>query len=115
MANCRVHTAESWANLMLKHTSRLTDVKEQENFWTFLCNPTDHEDITPPTFTEMTHEPIEQPATTVINEVEYEHEYNRNGMGLFITSRPKIDSKTSSLLLTGRGSLQSELDEKIDC
>ena len=31
----------AWANIMLKHTSQLTDSDEQQKFWNWMTNPTD--------------------------------------------------------------------------
>ena len=37
------HTPESWANILLTNTCRLTDDEEQKKFWRWLMNPEDED------------------------------------------------------------------------
>ena len=39
----KVHTPESWANILLTHTSQLKDEREQGKFWEWLHNPEEEE------------------------------------------------------------------------
>jgi hypothetical protein len=110
MAGSKTHTAESWANIMLKNTSRLTDVNEQEKFWRFMSNPQDEEDIPDPVCQPMEHKRIEEPeqyTTTYVDhgeekqceeKIKIHNEYFRNGQAVYIRSKPSKATSVSSPL-----------------
>ena len=93
MARSRVHTAESWANIMLQNTNRLTNVQEQHRFWKWMSNPEEREDIPDTVVESMEHTVIETPEYVTVSmttddkkstDVEMVNEYFRNGQGMFI-------------------------------
>jgi len=43
MDSIKVHTAESWANILLTNTAQLKDEREQAKFWNWLQNPEEDE------------------------------------------------------------------------
>ena len=125
MQGSKTHTAESWARIMLNNTNRLTNTVEQEKFWDFMQNPTNEEHIPPPICAPMAddHIQIDQPDTTQcpvendekMSDVTLENKYFRNGMAMFIQSKPvSTNSSESAQLPIGRLSLNEQPDEKTD-
>ena len=124
MAACRVHTAESWANIMLKNTARLTKKEDQAKFWGFLTNPDEDEDIPMPTLERAEHYCIEKPTivTTPLKitddekdgtrEVEMENRYHREGFTMFIETKPRAETSMSMPLLADLGLSESPMDEQ---
>ena len=116
------HTAESWCDIMLRNTARLTDEKEQAKFWGFLTNPNDEEDIPMPKLERWSHDKIAQPETVKLlvkdeddekgAEVELENVYERRGQTMYIKTRVKRDQEESTPLLTGLSLSVTPMDEK---
>ena len=115
----KAHTAESWCDIMLRNTSRLTDEAEQAKFWNFMMNPMDDE-LPDAQLEPWEHNPIEQPTTVklaVNNEddekgQEIENTYERRGGTMYIKTRVKTDQEESVPLLTGPNLSELELDEQ---
>ena len=89
MASSKVHTAESWCNIMLSNTADLTDTEEQKKFWGFLVNPMD-EERDPLICVEFEHCKIDTPATTVVDNVILHNTFTRNGMTMYQQVVPEI-------------------------
>ncbi len=124
MAAQKAHTAESWCDIMLRNTNRLTNVEEQAKFWTFMTNPDDAEDLPIPVLEPWKHEHIDQPDTVKLlvkdeddekgTELEMENVYERRGGTLFIKTRVKTGQEESKPLLTGQSLSMLQMDEKTD-
>ena len=126
MQGSKTHTAESCARIMLNNTNRLTNTAEQEKFWDFMQNPTNEEHIPPPICAPMAedHMQIDQPDTTKcpvenddekMTDVTLKNKYFRNGMAMFIQSKPVSTNSSESVQLPiGRLSLNEQPDEKTD-
>mgnify|MGYP006107390467 CR=1 FL=1 len=123
MASRKTHTAESWAHIMLENTCRLTNTAEQEKFWEFMQNPTGEERAPPVCGPMLPHVQIDQPDTIMCplgddeksGTVEMENTFTRNGMSMYITSKPtNRDLVTSEQLPIGRLSLCENSDERKD-
>ena len=125
IASRKTHTPESWAHLMLDNTRRLTDPVEQEKFWNFMQNPTGEEHIPPPVCAPMSdHVQIDQPDIIMCSintgddeksgEIEMKNSYFRNGMSMYIHSKPNTTTSESMQLPIGRLSICEEKDEKTD-
>ena len=105
MKGCSVHTAESWAHMMLKHTANIRSDEDQARFWQFMLNPNDDEAIPPPVLTPITHELEAIPKTVSApvpgeekESVELQNECHREGMTTYIRTVPK--KVTETLLLS---------------
>ena len=79
------HTADSWANIMLQNTARLTNPVEQRKFWDWVANPEDEDgrakctfETLPPTKT------VDFQPTIKIGDETYNQEIYRNGMSCLI-------------------------------
>ena len=111
MDKSMTHTAESWARIMLDNTSRLTRVSEQKKFWAWMTNPEEDESIVDPVCEQFTEhcriDEVDQydvPMTIVdtddekssIETVQMKNEYFRNGLGMYIKSKP-INTNSSRL------------------
>ena len=111
MDKSMTHTAESWARIMLDNTSRLTRVSEQKKFWAWMTNPEEDESIVDPVCEQFTEhcriDEVDQydvPMTIVdtddekssIETVKMKNEYFRNGLGMYIKSKP-INTNSSRL------------------
>ena len=94
----KVHTAQSWCNIMLQNCDRLTNVDEQKKFWNWMVNPHDDEDH-PAVECDMfdEHKPIDQVKRVTVpkntddeksEEIVLENEYKRNGQAMFIKVKP---------------------------
>ena len=95
MDSIQVHTPESWANILLTNTNRLTDEREQEKFWAWLQNPEDREmeeptiarrgefRLTPHIITVPTDEGDEKQG-----DIELENTYERNGFVMVCRTKP---------------------------
>ena len=118
LKSCRTHTAESWAQIMLKNTSKLTKDADQTEFWSFLTNPDDDEMIPMPKLERATHRPIERPrlvqSKSDEKEVLLENRYHREGFTLYVETKPKTDSSELVLSRVDRDLSESDSDEKID-
>ena len=124
MDSCKTHTAESWAHIMLKNTNRLADPAEQTKFWEFMQNPTGEEHMPPPVCEPMDeHAQIETPDTIVCpvlddetsSDVVMENKYFRNGMAVFIQSKPaNTGTLESSQSPADPLLIDADSDEKID-
>ena len=100
MAGSKTHTSESWANIMLTHTNRLTDVKEQKKFWAWIQNPEDSEDIVDPIIETFEKHVEDIPSEVTVSyqhendekaqEIVLENTVERNGMAVFIKTVPKV-------------------------
>jgi len=128
MQSRQVHTAESWAAILLQNTSRLTNEEDQAKYWAWILNPTEDEDVPKPSLIAMTHsENIPQNYTVSVSptlaveeeeekneqvNIELENKVQRNGLASFILTRPRTDSKKSPELSESLGLLQLETDEK---
>ena len=114
MDKSMTHTAESWARIMLDNTSRLTRVSEQKKFWAWMTNPEEDESIVDPVCEQFTEhcriDEVDQydvPMTIVdtddekssIETVKMKNEYFRNGLGMYIKSKP-INTNSSRLELS---------------
>ena len=124
IASRKTHTPESWAHLMLDNTRRLTNPVEQEKFWNFMQNPTGVEHIPAPVCAPMSdHVQIEQPEIIMCptkgddeksEEIEMKNSYFRNGMSMYIHSKPNKVTSESTPLQVDRLSICTETDEKTD-
>ena len=123
MASRQTHTAESWAHIMLDNTRRLTDTDEQTKFWEFMQNPTGEEHLPPPTCAASEHTMIEQPDTIICplaeddeksGDVEMNNKYFRNGMSMYISSKPNKDSSESEPLPADQVLIGGHSDEKTE-
>ena len=97
----QVHTPESWANILLTNTHRLTDEREQEKFWAWLQNPEDHEmeapviasrgefSLTPSIVTVPYTDAGDEKQTET--EVELENTFERNGFVMVCRTKPVHD------------------------
>ena len=118
----KTHTAESWADIMLRNTARLTSEKEQAKFWAFMMNPNDEEDLPTPQLEPWNNEEIDQPETVKLlvrdeddekgTEVELENVYERRGQTMYIKTRVKRDQEESTPLLTGLSLSVTPMDEQ---
>ena len=122
MAADMTHTSESWAAILLRNTSRLTDVKEQEKFWGFLVNPEDDEDLPAPIIEpyeattevreEFTTVPLKEENEEKARDVELQNQYYRNGMTCYV--RTRTDLEMLEPLSHRLAALTLETDEKTD-
>ena len=100
MERSKVHTAMSWANILLQRTARLTDIEEQKKFWEWIENPEEEERLIPSKYTNVTHKPLLIPshvrALSVLensddekeNEIELHQETVREGFTTYIKVTP---------------------------
>ena len=91
----KVHTPESWANILLTHTSQLRDEREQAKFWNWLQNPTEDECVQPPIVGEIAEITLTPGIVAVKNTddeksetISLKNEYTRNGMVLVCRTKP---------------------------
>ena len=95
----KVHTAESWANILLTNTNRLKDEREQAKFWAWLGNPDDRE-MEEPTLRPVVEnkDAPTQVSVTVKDEcdekegetiVELENAFERNGFITVCRTKPR--------------------------
>lgn len=127
MQSRQVHTAESWAAILLQNTSRLTNEEDQAKYWAWILNPTEDEDVPKPSLIAMTHseniprnytvklertEQVEEEKNPEPETIQLENKVQRNGLASFILTRPRTDSKKSPELSESLGLLQLETDEK---
>lgn len=106
MARSRVHTAESWADIMLSNTSQLTDCRQQHMFWNWLVNPEEDESLPPCKIADGPQAKEVLPAQTSVpyraGDEEKEHDvaltntYHKTGLGCHIVTEPT--TKTSMKL-----------------
>ena len=98
MAAQRVHTPESWANILLTNTNRLTDEGEQAKFWAWFQNP-EEDEREPPTLVcrdefKLTPETVTVPFRDECDEkeleceVELENTYERRGFTMLCRTKP---------------------------
>ena len=89
----------SWANIMLKHTARLTDVTEQKKFWNWFTNPGDTDipdidkwtDVPAPTnIGSLVTVPDEEKGS-----IELENTFHVNGLATYVTTKPRTGTQTS--------------------
>ena len=113
MASCKVHTSESWAQILLTNTCRLTDVEEQKKFWNFMTNPQDDEEIPKVTeFAPYVHEEQTEEITEC-DDMTLENHYHREGATMFVRTEPiQKGSEVSDMLPIGQMSLNLDEDEK---
>ena len=117
MSLSKTHTAESWANIMLSNTGRLTDVHQQHKFWQWMSNPMESEDIPDSIIESMEHTRIETPEYTTVpmlddekeTEVRMRNEYFRNGQGVHIRSTPISATESEPLLVGPESSASDEM------
>ena len=112
MASSRTHDAVSWANIMLRNTSRLTNIEDQHKFWDFMCNPYDDEDLPPCVIAPHEHQEPECPTSYKCGDVDMTSEYLVDGHALYVKTAPKIESEKSVALPIGQISLQSDSDDE---
>jgi len=84
-----VHTAESWASILLTNTTRLKDEQEQRKFWSWMMNPDDREIEAPTLGTVCENKDIGKHVTVTVKdeedekqcerEVQLENTFTRNG------------------------------------
>ena len=98
MDGIKVHTPESWANILLTHTSQLKDEREQAKFWNWLQNP-EEDEREAPTLGQC-NDPVLAPefvTTTIKDEcdekegdtiVELQNQFKRNGFVMTCRTRP---------------------------
>ena len=107
IAAIQVHTAESWARILLTNAAKLKDEKEQAKFWEYLTNP-EEEDLEPPTLVSCgAPELVPHRVTVTVSrgptlragevqdecdekscEIELEYKFERNGMTLICRTKP---------------------------
>ena len=98
IAAIQVHTAESWARILLTNAAKLKDEKEQAKFWEYLTNP-EEEDLEPPTLVSCgAPELVPHRVTVTVKdecdeksgdcEIELENTFERNGMTLICRTKP---------------------------
>ena len=107
MARNQVHTAESWADILLRNTARLTDCEQQHLFWNWMTNPENDEAIPACKIVDGPQAKEVLPAHTSVpyraDEEEKEHDvslkntYHKNGLGCYVLTAPA--TKTSGLSL----------------
>ena len=97
MDGSKVHTAASWANIMLNNTASLTNPEEQKKFWGWMQNPEDDERPDPicEMFEKHTMEDIPKYVTVPTGDdekstIELEQECHRNGAAMFIKVKPRV-------------------------
>jgi len=125
MDRSMTHTAESWANILLQNTSRLTNVDEQKKFWSWLVQPEgDNEHIVDPVCDQFSEHcrisevdrynvemvtpngnPDDEKSPT--ETVEMQNEYFRNGLGMYIKTKPVNTNSSMSEL--------SQVDQEMKC
>ena len=94
----KVHTPESWANILLTHTSKLKEAREQAKFWEWLHNPEEEEreatTVAPCGAPTLIPEFV---TTTVMDEcdekegdtiVELQNKFQRNGFVMTCRTKP---------------------------
>ena len=92
------HDQNSWTRIMLQNTALLTDVKEQQKFWTWICNP-DEEERAPLEFEvfdkrievnmpDLVTVQVTNPDDEKTNEVTLSQTYKINGMSCYTTQTP---------------------------
>jgi len=98
MDGIKVHTPESWANILLTHTAQLKDEREQAKFWDWMQNP--EEDERGPPLIGKCGAPTRAPefvTTTIRDEcdekqgetiVELQNQFERNGFVLTCRTKP---------------------------
>jgi hypothetical protein len=118
MEDSMTHTAASWARIMLNNTSRLTNVEEQKKFWAWMVNPEEDESVMNPVCEQFTEhcriDEVEQydvPMSNADDEkaqsVQMTNEYIRNGLGMYIKTKP-VNTESSE-------STQSPIGQKMKC
>ena len=103
MESQQTHTGSSWADIMLRHSSKLQKTEDQKEFWKWLLDPNEEQDI------EMTFAEIDPPKIEVVKEytvktddektedVPMVNVVHREGFISYIVSKPVNGSKYTSL------------------
>ena len=105
----------AWANIMLKHTSQLTDSDEQQKFWNWMTNPTDCDLDKTTKFVDMPVASDPEPFVTAEENdetIELENKWVQNGLCTYIKTVPKRGTRTLGRLQLDHSSLDEE-DEKV--
>ena len=94
MSTRSVHTAESWASMMLQNTNELSDIDEQKKFWAWMVNPSGEEQLKAECDVFDEHVPITQEPHVTVKSVDNDDEkdegvemdqhFKRNGMAMYI-------------------------------
>ena len=105
----QTHTGASWADIMLRHSSRLQKTGDQKEFWAWLLDPNEEKESDEMTFTEVDPNKIElRTEYTVpscntddeksdIVQVQMTNEIHREGFVTYIRSKPVNGSVYTSL------------------
>ena len=98
MSGMRVHTAESWANILLTNTNRLKDEREQALFWAWLQNPEEEEIEAPTLRSVVENKDAPKRFTVTIKDecdekegdvtIELENEFKRTGFITVCKTKP---------------------------
>ena len=112
IASTRVHDGMSWANILLKNTSRLTNMEDQKKFWDFLCNPDDNEYLPKCEVMSYEHKEPECPDSYTIGDIEMKSDYAVDGHAMFVRTGPSEAIDKSVKLLTGQHELSLDSDDE---
>ena len=85
-------TPDSWADIMLRYSCRMTTDEDQESFLTWIMNPHDSLDIPVPKF--ETIKPVEHvkvPLVQTIGSDVFDVKTKRNGFTEYIIVNPRTD------------------------
>ena len=94
----QVHTPESWASILLRHTQTLKDEQEQKKFWAWLGNP-EEEDLEAPKLIPMGM-PVQTPRNVTVRQkdecdekcgevnVDLVNEFEQNGCIMVCRTKP---------------------------
>ena len=90
----------TWANIMLKHTARLTDVNEQKKFWNWFTNPGDTDIPATEKWTEIPAPmDIDSLVTVPLHDeekgsIELENTFRVNGLATYVLTKPRTETQT---------------------
>ena len=108
MNACKTHDAMSWARILLNNTGSLTNTAEQTKFWHWFLNPGEEDHVPPPKMATLQHTCIDQPRFVSVplddekQSVQLENEYHRDGLAMYIRTRPVNAERGTSLKLQDR-------------
>ena len=101
----QTHTGFSWADIMLRHSSRLTERVDQEAFWRWIVDPNEDREVNM-TFTEIDPSkvdlatqyttPVEEKDDEKCGEVQMENKIHREGFVTYISSKPVNGAECTS-------------------
>ena len=106
----------TWANIMLNHTSRLTDVNEQKKFWNWFTNPGDKDLPVTDKWVDVPAVDLESLVTVPLHDeekgcIELENSFRVNGLATYVSTKPRTERQTLKPLRLDHLSVSAE-DEK---